>query len=401
MTLFLVASLALGAPSLDRRPIPEAVVLGRAGWQTLPGGMDGLVPGDLLAPVGGGYKVKASGCLEGEATEAAAAAPLVEALGRGVVRPPPIGRSWAEGPVPQTAWSDVMHTQLPRSARLTDACAEVLRALTPAALQGAAVVTGVLQARVADAGCGKMDVVWKPLRGRANPCDDRVGKVEVLAAKAQPADPLLPPAVAGDNAQLAPWPVPEGAAPGLTDPTLATETAPENFVVRFETSQGDIVVRVHRHWAPNGADRFYNLVRLGFYDSAAFFRVIDGFMAQVGISAYPDVTAAWLDARIDDDPVRESNRRGHLSFASAGPDSRTTQVFVNMVDNTQLDGMGFSPFAEVLEGMDVVDALHSGYGEGAPSGEGPDQGRAQSWGGAYLEAAFPELDRIVRVELVD
>jgi peptidyl-prolyl cis-trans isomerase A (cyclophilin A) len=150
-----------------------------------------------------------------------------------------------------------------------------------------------------------------------------------------------------------------------------------------------------------GADRFYNLVRIGFYDGASFFRVIGGFMAQAGISAYPDVTAAWIDQAIADDPVRESNSRGHLSFASAGPNSRTTQFFINMVENAELDRMGFSPFAEVLEGMEVVDALHAGYGEGGPRGDGPDQGRVQSWGGTYLEAAFPELDTIVRAVIVE
>jgi peptidyl-prolyl cis-trans isomerase A (cyclophilin A) len=401
MSFLLLAAVALAGPAFEKRPIPEAVVLGRAGWETLPGGLDGLQPGDLLVPIGVGLEVFASDCLDGEVTVESAEASLIEALARGVIRPPPVGRSWAEGPVPQTLWSGAEVEALPRNARLTEACTATLQEMSPAAIQAAALVTGVLRGTVGTSGCGTMETSWKPLRGRKNPCEDRAGRVEVLAAKAQPANPLLPIPGRPDEPQLAPWPVPEGANPALTDPTLATETAPETFIVRLETSEGDIELRVHRDWSPVGADRFYNLVRIGFYDGASFFRVIGGFMAQAGISAYPDVTAAWIDQAIADDPVRESNSRGHLSFASAGPNSRTTQFFINMVENAELDRMGFSPFAEVLEGMEVVDALHAGYGEGGPRGDGPDQGRVQSWGGTYLEAAFPELDTIVRAVIVE
>ena len=397
----LLAAAALAGSNLQKSPLPEAVVLGRAGWETLPGGLEGLAPGDALVPIGGGLEIIASDCLDGQASTDPAPAELAEALAAGVIRPPPAGRSWAEGPVPQTIWSTTQVISLPRTARLTDACTEVLGELSPAALQGAAIVTGILRATVTEASCGTMETYWKPLRGRKDTCEDRTGSAETLAAKAQPANPLMPMPGTGDEPSLAPWAVPDGASPALTDPSLATETAPPTFIVRLETSEGDIELRVHREWSPLGADRFYNLVKNGFYDGASFFRVIDGFMAQAGISPYPEVTGAWIEQSIGDDPVRESNTRGHLSFASAGPDSRTTQFFVNTVDNTQLDRMGFSPFAEVLEGMEVVDALYAGYGEGAPSGEGPDQGRIQTWGGAYLDAAYPELDRIVRAVLVD
>src|SRR5690606_18982605 len=125
--------------------------------------------------------------------------------------------------------------------------------------------------------------------------------------------------------------------------------------------------------APNGVDRFYNLVRNGYYDDVAFFRVIENFMAQFGIHGDPAVNTAWRAARIQDDPVVESNRRGYVSFAMAGPNTRTTQLFINFRDNRQLDGMGFAPIAHVVEGMDVVDAIYSGYGEGAPNGQGPAQ----------------------------
>lgn len=178
------------------------------------------------------------------------------------------------------------------------------------------------------------------------------------------------------------------------------QKAPEMFQVRFETTEGDFIVEARRDWAPRGVDRFYNLVREGFFDGAHFFRVIEGFMAQFGIPGDPQVAAAWREARIEDDPVRASNTRGRISFATAGPGTRTTQLFINYGDNARLDAMGFAPIGEVVEGMDVVDALHAGYGEGAPGGRGPDQGRIQQEGSAYLERAFPELDLIRRAELL-
>jgi len=178
------------------------------------------------------------------------------------------------------------------------------------------------------------------------------------------------------------------------------ERAPATFRARLKTSKGDVVIEVHRDWAPLGADRFYNLVRSGYFDGVRFFRVVPGFMAQFGIHGDPQVAAAWRDATIPDDPVRQPNARGTVSFATAGPGTRTTQLFINYGDNNRLDGMGFSPFGRVVEGMDVVDRLYGGYGEGAPRGRGPDQSTIQSQGNAYLERAFPELDYVKRAEIV-
>jgi peptidyl-prolyl cis-trans isomerase A (cyclophilin A) len=182
--------------------------------------------------------------------------------------------------------------------------------------------------------------------------------------------------------------------PVILDPSRATERAPDRFRVRFETTRGPFVVEVTRAWAPRGADRFYNLVRAGYYDDVAFFRVIEGFMVQFGINGDPAVNAAWREARIPDDPVTQSNRRGMVTYAMAGPDTRTTQLFINFRDNQGLDGQGFAPFGRVIEGLAVVDSLYSGYGEGAPQGMGPSQGRAQSEGNAYLRGTFPRMDFI-------
>lgn len=177
-------------------------------------------------------------------------------------------------------------------------------------------------------------------------------------------------------------------------------TAPATFRARFETSKGDFVIEVHRAWAPHGADRFYNLVRNGFYDGVRFFRVIEGFMAQFGIHGDPTVAAVWRAARIPDDPVVQSNRRGYVSYAMAGPNTRTTQVFINLVDNVRLDGTGFAPFGVVVEGMEVVDQLYSGYGEGAPRGKGPAQQYIQAQGNEYLTREFPNLDYVVTATIV-
>ncbi|RYE94686.1 MAG: peptidylprolyl isomerase [Myxococcales bacterium] len=173
------------------------------------------------------------------------------------------------------------------------------------------------------------------------------------------------------------------------------------FKARFESTKGPFVIEVHRDWSPNGADRFYNLVKMGFYDDTKFFRAVDNFMVQFGLHGSPDVNRRWRSARIADDPVKQSNKRGYVSFAMAGPGSRTTQVFISYVDrNTNLDAMGFSPFGQVVEGMDVVDSLHKGYGEGAPRGRGPDQGRIQSEGNAYLTRDFPQLDGVKKATIV-
>jgi peptidyl-prolyl cis-trans isomerase A (cyclophilin A) len=187
---------------------------------------------------------------------------------------------------------------------------------------------------------------------------------------------------------------------GLGNPAALKEQAPAVYKVQFDTSKGPFVVEVHRDWAPVGADRFYNLVKNGFYDDARFFRVVEGFMVQFGVNGDPKVSAAWRGARIKDDPVRVSNKRTFVTFATAGPGTRTTQVFINFGDNSNLDGQGFAPFGQVVSGMKVVDSLYNGYGEGAPQGRGPDQGRVQSEGNAYLASAFPNLDYIKKATIV-
>ncbi|MBI2933045.1 MAG: peptidylprolyl isomerase [Planctomycetes bacterium] len=179
------------------------------------------------------------------------------------------------------------------------------------------------------------------------------------------------------------------------------KTAPATFQVRFVTSKGDFVVRVTREWAPHGADRFYELVKSGFYDDVRFFRVISGFMVQFGIHGDPAVSAKWSEACIPDDPVKQSNTRGRITFATAGKNTRTTQVFINFVDNSRLDAHGFAPFGEVVQGMEIVDSLYAGYGEGAPEGRGPEQGRIQQQGNAYLNRQFKELDFVKTARIVE
>ena len=209
------------------------------------------------------------------------------------------------------------------------------------------------------------------------------------AAAATSVPSATPAATAAPSAALRP----------LLDPSRASEKAPEHFRVRFETTKGPFVVEVTRAWAPRGADRFYNLVRLGFYDDAAFFRVIDNFMVQFGINGDPAVNRVWQKAQIEDDPVTQSNKRGMVTYATAGPGTRTTQLFINFKDNTGLDRQGFAPFGHVVEGLPVVDSLYSGYGEGAPSGMGPEQGRAQEQGNSYLKGSFPKLDFVKTARL--
>jgi peptidyl-prolyl cis-trans isomerase A (cyclophilin A) len=180
----------------------------------------------------------------------------------------------------------------------------------------------------------------------------------------------------------------------LLRPALLVAKAPATYQVRFITTKGDFVVTVTRAWAPLGADRFYNLVRHHYYDNTSFFRVLRGFVVQWGISAYPPVSAAWSHAPIKDDPVVQSNLRGYLTYAMGGPNTRTTQVFINLVDNKRLDGMGFAAFGQVTEGMEVVEALYAGYGEGAPDGQGPEQDKIEKLGKAYLDKDFAQLDSI-------
>ena len=190
------------------------------------------------------------------------------------------------------------------------------------------------------------------------------------------------------------------AAPAYADPAKLTAKAPESFKTQFNTTKGKFVIEVTRSLAPNGADRFYNLVHSGYFTDIAFFRVVPGFMCQFGISGDPNISAKWREATMPDDPVKGSNTRGTITFATAGPNTRTTQLFINFGDNSSLDGHGFAPFGKVVEGMDVVDKIYSGYGEGAPRGNGPDQGRIQMEGNAYLKKDFPMLDYIKSATIV-
>ena len=183
-------------------------------------------------------------------------------------------------------------------------------------------------------------------------------------------------------------------SPGFNDPANLIEKAPDTFKAQFVTTKGKFTIEVTRALSPNGADRFYNLVRSGYFKDIAFFRVIPGFMCQFGIHGDPAISAKWREANITDDPVKSSNARGAITFATAGPNTRTTQLFINFRDNVNLDGMGFSPFGKVVEGMDVVDKINGEYGEGAPRGRGPDQGRIQMEGNVYLKKDFPNLDYI-------
>lgn len=194
-----------------------------------------------------------------------------------------------------------------------------------------------------------------------------------------------------------------GTNSALKTPSTLKEMAPTTFNVDFDTSAGMFVIEVHRDWAPNGVDRFYNLVKNGYFDNLRFFRVIPKFMVQFGISGDPALNTVWREARIPRDPVKQSNTRGFITYAMqggpSGPDSRTVQMFINFGDNSFLDGQGFAPFGKVSKGMEVVDKIYSGYGEGAPQGDGPEQGRVQAEGNAYLTKDFPKLDYIKKATI--
>jgi peptidyl-prolyl cis-trans isomerase A (cyclophilin A) len=197
----------------------------------------------------------------------------------------------------------------------------------------------------------------------------------------------------------APAPAPR-AQEEVTEVTRKEGQAPSQYTVELDTTQGAIVFDVRRDWAPHGADRFYELVQNGYYTDVAFFRVISGFMAQVGISGDPALNAQWREKRIPDDAVKASNTRGTVTFATSGPNSRTTQFFLNLADNSRLDGMGFAPFGKIKD-MAPVDALYDGYGEGAPRGGGPAQGQLQAEGNTYLRASFPKLDYIKSAKIIE
>ncbi len=188
----------------------------------------------------------------------------------------------------------------------------------------------------------------------------------------------------------------QAAAPAESKPAApapAQQAAPAPVKVKFETSKGAILMEVHKDWAPIGAERFLELVKSGYYNNARFFRVVPNFVVQFGLAANPAVTKKW-DVPIKDDPVLRTNRGGSVTFATAGPNTRTTQVFINLRTNQMLDDQGFAPFAQVVEGMDVVEKLYSGYGEA------PDQDAITRRGNTYLEASFPKLDYIKSARIV-
>jgi peptidyl-prolyl cis-trans isomerase A (cyclophilin A) len=187
---------------------------------------------------------------------------------------------------------------------------------------------------------------------------------------------------------------PSGDRAVLLDSTRSAEPAPEMFRVQMETTRGPVVIEIHHAWSPWAVDRFYYLVRHGFYDGGRFFRVLPGYIAQFGIHGEPQIAASWRGRLFPDDTVKhQSNLRGRVSFASAGPHTRNTQIFINLRDNPNLD-LGYAPIGQIVEGMSAVDSLYSGYGEGPPGGTGPDQSRIFGEGTAYLERAYPKLDYI-------
>jgi peptidyl-prolyl cis-trans isomerase A (cyclophilin A) len=186
------------------------------------------------------------------------------------------------------------------------------------------------------------------------------------------------------------------------NPASLKAKAPDDYKAQFTTTKGDFVVEVHRDWSPNGADRFYNLVKNGFYDGVVFYRVVPNFMVQFGISGNPKIEAAWAHASLRDDPLKQGNKRGRITYAmTSQPNSRGTQVFINFKDNSFLDGQGFAAFGEVTEGMDVVDKLYSGYGDmQEQGGHGPSVGKFETEGNAYLTKNFSQLDSIKTAKIL-
>lgn len=184
-------------------------------------------------------------------------------------------------------------------------------------------------------------------------------------------------------------------------PALQDPKAPAEFKVKLETTKGDIVIKVTRDWAPRGADRLHALVKAGYYDDCRFYRVLPKFIAQFGINGTPATAAKWKEQPIEDDPAKEKNTRGRLTFAKSGPNLRTTNLFINLKDNSALDGQGFAPVGEVVEGLEIADQLFSGYGEGAPKGRGPNQRKIYEEGNAWLQKEFKDLDFIKKATVVD
>jgi peptidyl-prolyl cis-trans isomerase A (cyclophilin A) len=187
----------------------------------------------------------------------------------------------------------------------------------------------------------------------------------------------------------------------LKDSKAEVEQAPASFKVEFETTKGNFTVTFFRDWGPIGVDRLHHLVKIGYFEDIAFYRVIDGFMAQFGSHGDPEINKAWMFAALKDDPVKEKNSKGRFTFANRGPNTRSNQFFINTADNPYLDNMGFAPLGEVTDGMDIVEDLYAGYGEGAPRGRGPHQGKIVAEGNAYLKANFPKLDYVKSAKIVD
>lgn len=236
-------------------------------------------------------------------------------------------------------------------------------------------------------GCAKDE----PSRGPTPATTTLTSAAKPFASQPSAFKPAKPPGLPGAR---------DGNDP-LFHPEKATLTAPDKFRVEFVTTKGNFTIEVTRAWSPHGADRFYNLVQLGFYDGVHFYRAIDDFMVQFGIHPEPAVNGAWYKAFLEDDPVVESNRRTYVTFAHAGKNTRTTQIFISYVDKQQrLDKDGFSPFGKVVDGMKVVDSLYKGYGELAPKGKGPSASRYQREGALYLEAEFPKLDSIKQARVL-
>ena len=226
--------------------------------------------------------------------------------------------------------------------------------------------------------------------GTTKPTPAQAKPAQPKPAQPKPAQPAAPAGRGRGAAATSPTPAMKAK---LKNPAALKDVAPAEFRASFDTSVGPFVILVHRAWSPKGADRFYNLVKYGFFDACRFFRVLPNFMVQFGINGDPAVQGPWRDANITDDPPSQSNKRGTISFATAGPNSRTTQVFINFKDNAGLDSQGFTPFGEVVSGMEAVDKINSLYRER------PDQGQIQQRGNAYL-AQFPNLDYIRKATIV-
>ena len=235
--------------------------------------------------------------------------------------------------------------------------------------------------------------------GHGHEADDKHGHKAGDKHGHKAGDKHAKPTASGEPAKaMAKGPFPESKDPVLLDPNKLKHTAPKSFAIKFETTAGDLMFQCHRDWAPHGADRLYGLAKIGFYNDVSLFRAVRGFVIQFGIHGNPAVAAKWRNARLDVDPVKETNKKGTLTFAMAGsPTTRTTQVFINLKDNKRLDGMGFSPVCELSSGESTLEKVYMDYG-GKPSSQ---QGAIQSKGNAFLRNRYPKLDYIKTVSLVE